>query len=300
VLEVSGASHRAENWWPSQWTYKAAVLRSLRAHVGAVPAPAWPSGAALRKRIVFDPTHRLELDAWIPDGPGPHAVAVLVHGGGWEAGDRVTYIAPMFRVAASHRVAWVSIDYRLTPDVTVREQVADVRRALAWLRTHAAELRLDPRRIVLVGESASGHLVTHVAASEPDLAGVVSFYGVYDLESMAGDPANPRSLARRLLRITALDDAGRTSLREYSPIRHPTRALSPMLLVCGTADRLIEQQRAYASALRAAGARVDVVEIDDAPHGMEAWHDEPRWRVWEQKVSEWLAGRVGSRPRPVR
>lgn len=293
VMEVPGASHRAENWWPSQWAYKAAVLRSLRVHVGTAPPPAWPARAALRKRIVFDPTHQLELDAWIPDGPGPHGVALLVHGGGWEAGDRVTYIAPMFGVAAARRLAWVSIDYRLTPDVTVREQVADVRAAIAWLRTHAAELRLDPRRIVLVGESASGHLVAHTAASEPELAGVVSFYGVYDLEALAGDPADPRSLARRLLRVTALDDAGRTVLREYSPVRHPTRALPPMLLICGTADRLLAQQRAYGLALRAANAPVDVVEIDDAPHGMEAWHEQVRWRVWEQQVGEWIHRRVG-------
>lgn len=295
VLEVAGASHRAENWWPSHWSYKTAVLRSLRAHVGRVPAPAWPTGAALRKRIVFDPTHRLALDAWIPAGPGPHAVAVLVHGGGWEAGDRVTYIAPMFGVAASRGMAWVSIDYRLTPDVTVREQVADVRTALAWLRTHAAEMRLDTHRIVLVGESASGQLVAHVAASEPTLAGVVSFYGVYDLAAMAGDPANPRSLARRLLRLTTLDEQGRAALREYSPVHHATRELPPMLLLCGTADRLVDQQRAYVSALQAAGARVDAAEIDGAPHGMEAWHEEPGWRGWEQRVGEWLRARVAGR-----
>ena len=75
---------------------------------------------------------------------------VLVHGGGWEAGDRVTYIAPMFALAAARGWAWLSIDYRLTPEVTNREQVTDVRAALAYVRAHAAELRIDPRRLVLV------------------------------------------------------------------------------------------------------------------------------------------------------
>lgn len=292
VLEVPGASHRAENWWPSQWTYKPALLRALRAHVGAVPPPAAAASRTLRKRVAFDAAHGLALDAWIPEGPGPHPVVVLVHGGGWEAGDRVTYVTPMFGVAASRGLAWISIDYRLTPAVTVREQAADVTSALAWIRAHAAQLRIDPRRMVLVGESASGQLVAHVAAREPTLAGVVSFYGVYDLEAMAGNPSDPRSLARRLLRLTTLDEAGRAALRTYSPVRQASRVLPPMLLICGTADRLVAQQRAYVAALRAVGARVDAVEIEGAPHGMEAWHEASRWRQWESQVGDWIGAHV--------
>ena len=48
------------------------------------------------------------------------------------------------------------------------------------------------------------------------------------------------------------------------------------------------QQRAYAAALKSAGARVDVLEIAGAPHGMEAWNDEPAWRVWEDTVGAWI------------
>jgi alpha-L-fucosidase 2 len=303
VAEVAGASHRAENWWPSQWSYKAALLEWLAPHVGAVPAPARPAFAAeggpasaghapgvggLRKRIVYDQAHGLSLDAWVPSATSPTPAVVLVHGGGWEAGDRVTYIAPMFALAAARGWAWLSIDYRLTPEVTNREQVTDVRAALAYVRAHAAELRIDPRRLVLVGESASGQLVTHVAASEPTLAGVVSFYGVYDLVAMAGDPANPRSLARRLFRITTMDAAAQATLREFSPVFQASKALPPLLLIAGTADRLIAQQRAYAAALKTAAARVDTVEVDGAPHGMEAWHEESGWRVWEQQVGAWI------------
>lgn len=294
VVDVPGASHRAENWWPSQWGYKATVLRELGPHVGSVAAAARPRPAAtgLRKRVVFDAAHGLALDAWIPEGTGPHAAVVLVHGGGWEAGDRVTYVAPMFGLAASRGLAWISIDYRLTPAVTNAEQAADVRTALAWIGSHAAELRVDPARLVLVGESASGQLVTHVARDEPALAGVVSFYGVYDLEALAGDPANPRSLASRLFRLTAIDERGRRTLREHSPVRQAAKSLPPLLLIVGTADRLVAQQRAYDAALRAAGARVEAIELDGAPHGMEAWHDQERWRVWETRVGQWISEKV--------
>ncbi len=113
---------------------------------------------------------------------------------------------------------------------------------------------------------------------------------------MAGDPANPRSLARRLFRLTALDGAGRTQLRDFSPVHHASKDLPPMLLIVGTADRLAAQQRAYATALKAAGARVEAVEIDGAPHGMEAWNDEPAWKAWEEKVGAWISARVDRRP----
>ncbi len=166
VVEVPGASHRPENWWPSQWGYKADLLKAVGAHVGTVPAAR--RSAALGSRLCASascstPAHGLTLDAWVPSGTGPHPAVVLVHGGGWEAGDRVTYIAPMFALAAAKGLAWVSIDYRLTPDVTNREQVADVATALAWIRQHAADLRIDPSRLVLVGESASGQLVAQLA-----------------------------------------------------------------------------------------------------------------------------------------
>jgi alpha-L-fucosidase 2 len=290
VIEVPGSSHRPENWWPSQWGYKADLLKAVSANVGAAPAPARPavSSSGLRKRVVFDAAHGLTLDAWVPSGTAPHPAVVLVHGGGWEAGDRVTYIAPMFALAASRGLAWVSIDYRLTPDATNREQVADVAAALGWLRQHAGELRIDPSRLVLVGESASGQLVAQLAATEPSLAGVVSFYGVYDLEAMAGDPSNPRSLARRLFRLTALDAPGRAQLRDFSPVHHASKDLPPILLIVGTADRLVAQQRAYATALKTAGARVDVAEVEGAPHGMEAWNDEPAWREWEEQIGTWI------------
>jgi acetyl esterase len=294
VVDVAGASHRVENWWPSQWGYKRELVQWLSTLVGPVPslARAAASTSALRKRVVFDAANNLALDVWTPAGAGPFGVVVLVHGGGWEAGDRVTYIAPMLALVAAKGLAWVSIDYRLTPDVTNREQVADVRSALRWLRDHSRELHLDPGRMVLVGESASGQLVAHLAASEPGLAGIVSFYGVYDLEANAGDPANPRSLARRLFRLTALDASGRETLRAYSPVHQAAKPAPPMLLLAGTADRLVIQQRAYATALRSAGARVDVVELEGAPHGMEAWNDNPAWRVWQKQVADWIEARV--------
>jgi alpha-L-fucosidase 2 len=38
----------------------------------------------------------LALDAWTAEGPGPFPVVIIVHGGGWHAGDKQTYVMPLF------------------------------------------------------------------------------------------------------------------------------------------------------------------------------------------------------------
>jgi len=295
VLDVAGASHRVENWWPSQWGYKAEVIAWLNPRVEAPPAPAWPTDTRLRKRVPFDETHGLTLDAWVPEGDGPFAAALLVHGGGWEAGDRVTYITPMFAPLAARGLAWFSIDYRLTPQVTVAEQVEDVERALAWVRANAQHYRVDPRRIVLVGESASGQLVSHLATRGVDVAGVVSFYGVYDFLAMSTDVSTPRGLPRRLFGLTAFDDAARTTLREFSPQYHVSPRMPPILLVTGTADGLWPQAQAFEQALRRANATFSHITLKDAPHGMEQWDADPRWRDWHTLVVDWIARSTNGR-----
>ena len=105
---------------------------------------------------------------------------IVVHGGGWEAGDKVTYVTPLFEPLARAGLAWFSIDYRLTPAFTNEDQLEDVRQAIRFVRAEHERFNIDPARIVLVGESASGQMVAQVAAEDGSLAGVVSFYGVYD------------------------------------------------------------------------------------------------------------------------
>ena len=288
VDAVEGASHRVENWWPVQWPYKSRMVAWLNDHVGPVPAAAWPDDPRLRKRVVFDAEHDLSMDVHVPDGPGPFAAAILVHGGGWEAGDRVTYITPMFAPLAARGIAWFSIDYRLTPLVSNSEQIDDVARAVEFVKRHASEYRVDPARLVLVGESASGQLVSHLATRGLEVAGVVSFYGVYDFLAMNTDVSSPRALPRRLFGITVMDDSGRAALREHSPLYHVSRAMPPMLLVTGTGDGLWAQAQAFEQALRGAEARFESIALPDAPHGMEQWNADARWRTWSAQVVDWI------------
>ena len=102
----------------------------------------------LRKAVEYG-THDgtvLVGDLYRPEGTDIHPAIVAVHGGGWQAASRdiYQYMGPYL---AAHGYTVFSIDYRLTRDGKNRYPAAvhDVRAAVQWVRSHSAELGIDPR-----------------------------------------------------------------------------------------------------------------------------------------------------------
>ncbi|TWE09176.1 acetyl esterase/lipase [Neobacillus bataviensis] len=97
----------------------------------------------------------------------PLPVIIWLHGGGWRFGDRK--LGPDFtRYFASKGYAMVSIDYRLSDEDTFPAQIHDVKTAIRWVKTIAAEYGLDGNKIGLWGSSAGGHLAALAATTEPN------------------------------------------------------------------------------------------------------------------------------------
>jgi len=166
--------HNLENWHPAEWDWKEGFTAILRDGKDGL----WPDIVYARPASL-----PLTMDANLPPGPGPFPAVVILHGGGWEAGDKLTYVSPVLSLLSGTHFVWFSIDYRLTPYVRNKEQLEDLREALRYIRNHAQRFKVNPNAMVILGESASGQMVTDVA-SEPcsgcDVRAVVSFYGVYD------------------------------------------------------------------------------------------------------------------------
>jgi alpha-L-fucosidase 2 len=318
MVEVPGAIHAVENWWPSQWGYKDRVVEWLSDALDLDEPRFEPyEDERLRKNVAYGtfPTTKGEpaellLDAWIPPGEGPFPGVVLAHGGGWEAGDKVTYLTPILEPLSRAGLAWFSIDYRLTPGFRHPQQLDDLRRAIRYVRHHAADFRVDPRRLAMLGESASGQMVAQLAtgpchgiADAPDpvdrepctVAAAVSFYGVYDFGPLVRD-ASPRSLLARLFGRTTLDEESRLLMRRYSPLYHAHRAMPPLLLIHGTNEMLWDQGVAFARKLEEVGADHELVRLDGAPHGMESWEGHPEWSGYKRKLVDWLEKRLAAGP----
>lgn len=113
-------------------------------------------GAELRARL------------FAPACETPLPVLLYFHGGGFTIGSVATHEPLCRHLAHLARCAVISVDYRLAPEAPFPTAVDDAWDSLAWLRDHAAGLRLDPQRIALGGDSAGGTLaaVTAIAARD--------------------------------------------------------------------------------------------------------------------------------------
>ncbi len=238
-------------------------------------------------------TERLQLDLCTPAGRGPFPAALLVHGGGWIAGDRSQAARALVRPLAKAGIAWLAIDYRLAPRFTYPAPVEDVLAAVHFARGNARRLRLDPRRLALVGESAGGHLVVDAAmrmTRDTAVAAVVPLFAPVDLESDSDRRGGLSVSMRALFGRTVLDEAARAALREASPIRRVHEGLPPFLLVHGTADMSVpyEQSVRLQAKLREAGVACDLLTVPDGTHGTRDWQE--LLPGWADQVVAWLAG----------
>jgi len=245
----------------------------------------------------------LKLDADIPDGTGPFPAVILVHGGGWSSGNKTTEISPLFAPLTKARIAWFSVDYRLAPRDRYPACVEDVEAAVRWVKAHATQFDLDPKRIALIGESAGGEIVDMVAVratpDHPDtrVAAVVAFYAPCDNVADTQRRGGPSLSMQQLLGVPAglpLSNTTLQALHDVSPIFFVSKNLPPYLLVHGTADKSVpyEQSLQWQAKLVALGVPCDLITVKDGPHVMGRW--ETLDATYKDKTVAWLETKLAA------
>ena len=197
------------------------------------------------------PVERLDIfPAARPGAP----IQIMIHGGYWYSLDKHhdSFVAEGFR---PHGVTTVVIGYGLAPDYGMDEIVRQTRAAASWVWRNAAEFGGDRSRIYAIGQSAGGHLVAMLLATDwpafgadlpADLIkGGVSISGIYDLEP---------------IRLCYLNDTlgmDPAEASRNSPIEQRYPLAAPLMLVSGD----IESEE-YA---RQAAAMIAVWEANGYP-----------------------------------
>lgn len=168
--------------WPRRWT-------------PLTPPPPAIRLPDIRYGVSTDGTPLL-ADLWLPPTHITHSGLgiIYIHGGAWRRGDKDAGTRPFFRRLAGQGHVILDIAYSLGPKVPLTQMVGDVKRAILWLKAHAADYDIRPDRIVLIGGSAGGHLALLAAytpnhpelppgpeAGDTSVRAVAAFYPPTDL-----------------------------------------------------------------------------------------------------------------------
>lgn len=219
----------------------------------------------------------LKLDLCLPDGPGPYAAVILVHGGGWFGGDKMGDTKALLAPLTQAGFAWFTINYRLAPQYRYPACLEDVFTAIRWVKAHAADYHLASDRIALMGVSAGGQLVEMAAVQGgPDtrVAAVVPFFGPSDLVAQTIARGGLHRDLTSLFGCKTMDTPTIAVLRAASPLNFVHPGLPPFLLLHGTADKIVpyEQSVAFDARVRAAGGTSELITVPGGSHAMGNWN----------------------------
>lgn len=206
----------------------------------------------------------LKADLYLPQGPGPLPVVLMIHGGGWANRSRDD-MADISEELARHGYAVLNLNYRFAPQYTYPAQLLDMRQALAWVTTNAAIYNFDAERINAWGYSSGAHLAALLGGFDeahlpddarrrlPNLRAVVAGGIPADLTRYDDSPLVERFLGGKR-------DEMPQRYAEASPLHHVTAGDPAVFLYHGKLDTLVSQKqsRAYYDALRAAGVDAEL------------------------------------------
>jgi acetyl esterase/lipase len=192
---------------------------------------------------------------------------VFYFGGGWVGGSP-TQFQTQNEYLATRGMVGIRVEYRVIPKGDKGPPVVccqDAKSAMRWVRTHAAELGIDPQRIAAAGGSAGGHLAAFASMVDgvddpaddlkisPKANALVLFNPVFD-NGPNGGWGNARVGDR---------------FQEFSPAHNITSAAPPTVVFRGGKDDLISVKvlERFKDGMSKAGVRCDTHIYDGQPHG---------------------------------
>jgi acetyl esterase len=204
---------------------------------------------------------------------------VYFHGGGFVLGSPRSHDGLVRTLAEQTGAVFVSVDYRLAPEHKLPAAHDDALAAYAWTRANAAELRIDPDRIVLSGDSAGGNLTIATAISARDAGmplprGLVPIYPATDMTR--GFPSHRELGKRYFLTTEVLDWFTERFLVSDAQKRDPRLSplfvtdlsrLPPTHVVTAGFDPLRDEGEAIATRLRESGVACTHRSEDGLIHG---------------------------------
>jgi acetyl esterase/lipase len=234
------------------------------------------------------PHGKLAMDIVRPKAAGRYPAIVMIHGGGFSAGLRESYLPMAIRLAQNGYVA-ATVSYRLTPIFQFPLPLHDVKSAVRFLRANAGKYSVDPEHLGAIGVSAGATWAQFLAITRgnPKLEGngphqdqsssvdcAVSYYGRSDMRRAYEGSRNAAEALPALLggdRMSAMDAHLRAS-----PLNWINPDSAPILAIHGTRDQNVpfEQSLYLVERLRSVGVDTELETIAEGAHGFKAADEE--------------------------
>jgi acetyl esterase/lipase len=271
----------------------------VRAEDAPVPKtyPLWPDGApgARGKEVGDVPKITVYL---APPEKATGASVVICPGGGY--GVLAEHEGkPVAEWLNTLGVAGIVLQYRLGPKYHHPAMLHDAARAIRTVRARAAEWRLDPQRVAILGFSAGGHLAstvgTHFDAGDPNADNpidrqssrpdrMILIYPVISLNPPYGHDGSRGNLLG--------DNPSPELVESLCNDKQVTAQTPPTFLVHTHEDTGVpaENSLLFALALRKAGVPVELHLFEKGRHGLGLGGGDPAFRVWPELCATWLKG----------
>lgn len=283
ILEISRMKMSNASMSPS-WT----SLIGMR-HRPDKPTYRLTQGEVRRDEFLMEADDRyIDLFVW---KPADHKLAspalVYLHGGAFMAGNVLQFERQLEFIAEKSDAVVVYPEYRLAPETAFPGQIDDCILALDYVCEHAAELGVDPRKIMVAGDSAGGSL-TNACIQLRGVGVVAHAFEIYPEVDLAGEQgdgyedfpvvAEQEDVAH--FRIDHLRDSdgpmvdlcahGKMSPRDplVSALElEDCTGFPSVTVVTSEYDPLRIPDEMWAAKLKAAGCDVEVVEYAGCDHG---------------------------------
>ena len=211
---------------------------------------------------------------WISaSGVAEDRVLFHLHGGGYAVGSMRTHREMLSRMSRASGARVLGIDYRLAPEVTFPAPVEDSIAAYRWLLSNG----IDPKKIVIAGDSAGGGLVVSALVAlrylgEPMPAAGICISPWVDMEALGEsyitkaeeDPVGSRDMIHFMAGMYLGSSDPRAPLA--SPIYADLTGLPPLLVQVGSAEVLLDDSTGLVERAKAAGVDVTLEVWDDMIH----------------------------------
>ncbi len=231
--------------------------------------------ATVDANISYDTHPQTLVDIYIPKGAstGKRPAAIVIHGGGWVGGAKAGAVDRFVTPLIDQGFVVANVEYRLGPAAPAPAAVNDVLKAVHWFRDNAGRWNVDTKRLVVIGDSAGGHLALMVGMTPKSaklgptskVAAVVNFYGITDVEDQL-QGANMRKYA-----VTWLpEQENRMDLaRRVSPMSYVRKDVPAILTVHGNSDETVPYDHGVllTKALRDVNGDAEMISVPGGKHG---------------------------------